>query len=59
MAIFDENDEKLEEKIDELLSRVKRKGRRGIAKVVYGRTIMIILMLLIQLAVLYISKSIL
>lgn len=55
MAIFDENDEKLEEKIDELLSRVKRKGRRGIAKVVYGRTIMIILMLLIQLAVLYIA----
>ena len=55
MSRLDEDDEKLEEKIDELLDVVKKKGRRGIAKVVYGRAFTTVLLLLIQIAVLYYS----
>lgn len=53
MSKIEEDDERLEEKIDDLLDYVKKKGRRGIAKVIFGRTFMTILMLLIQLALIY------
>ena len=42
-----------DEKIDALIEKVKRQGRRGLAKVVYGRTIMYILILLLQILFLY------
>ncbi len=54
MSLKDVDEEKLESIIDELLQNVKSTGRRGIARVVYGRTIMYVLMLLLQIALLYI-----
>lgn len=53
MGKKDVDDEKLEKIIDELLQNVKSKGRRGIARVVYGRSIMYVLLLLLQIALLY------
>lgn len=53
MNRYEEDDSKLEEKIDALLDTVKRKGRRGIARVVYGRTVMYILILLAQIFTVY------
>lgn len=53
MSRYEEDEERLEERIDDLLDYVKKKGRRGIARIIYGRTFMIILILLIQLVMLY------
>lgn len=53
MAKIDDDEEKLNEKIDELLEYMKSKGRNGIANVIHGRAIMYVLALLIQLALLY------
>lgn len=55
MAKMEDDDEKLEEKIDELLVYVKKKVRRGIARVIFGRAFMTILILLLQIAVLYVT----
>lgn len=49
-----DSDEDLESRIDELISVAKKRGRRGIAHVVYGRSIMTILLLLVQLLFLYV-----
>lgn len=53
MSLGDIEEEKIEKKVDELLNKVKAKGRKGIARVVYGRTIMYMLLLLLQIAILY------
>lgn len=44
-----------DEKIDELIAKVKKKGRKGLARVVYGRTVMYILLLLLQILFLYLA----
>lgn len=50
MASLDEKN--FEEQFNKFINTAKRQGRKGIGKVVYGRMIMVILMLLIQLVVL-------
>lgn len=53
MNRYDDDDDKIEHRVDEILDKVKQKGRRGIAKVVYGRSIMIVLLILFQLFYFY------
>lgn len=55
MSKLEEDESRLEETIDVLIEKVKKKGRRGIARVVYGRTMMYILLLLVQILFLYLA----
>lgn len=55
MNRIEDDESKLEEKIDMLLDWAKKKGRRGIAKVVFGRTVVYLLILLVQIFVLYLA----
>lgn len=48
-------DKNVEELIDELINMVRKKGRKGVARVLYGRTVAYILLLLLQLVLLYLS----
>ena len=51
--IFDDEDQKLEKKVDEILTKVKKKGRKGITHVLYGRTIVTFLLIFLQVAFYY------
>lgn len=51
--IFDDEDQKLEKKVDEILTKVKQKGRSGITHVLYGRTIVTFLLVFLQIAFYY------
>lgn len=51
--IFDDEDQKLETKVDEILTKVKEKGRSGISHVLYGRTIVTFLLVFLQIGFYY------
>lgn len=51
--IFDDKDQTLETKVDEILAKVKQKGRSGISHVLYGRTIVTFLLVFLQIGFYY------
>jgi len=48
-VIFNDEEQTLETKVDEILTKVKQKGRSGISHVLYGRTIITILLVFLQI----------
>lgn len=51
--IFDDEDQRLEKKVDEILTKVKQKGRSGISHVLYGRTIVTFILFFLQIGFYY------